>query len=210
MSAVRLFDALTDFGARAVAIAQPPAETAARSQVQEAPPRPQTDIAEIVRAEVARAEAALEARMNADFEAAFNAQAERHAADTDSLTRRFGEEAAGLITARIEEMEARVREHFTGALLRLAGTILSEDLQKRSVDSLAQSIREAIADQEAVRIAVRGPQSLFLALSAALGDRAAALDYAESDGFDLTVTIDGNLFETRISEWSAALSDIVA
>ena len=33
--------------------------------------------------------------------------------------------------------------------------------------------------------------------------------YIEAPGFDLSVTIDGNLFETRLSEWSAILSEIL-
>jgi hypothetical protein len=57
---------------------------------------------------------------------------------------------------------------------------------------------------------VRGPQSLFETLSAALGDHAGEFSYVEAPGFDLAVTIDGNLFETRLSEWSAALADILA
>lgn len=61
-------------------------------------------------------------------------------------------------------------------------------------------------DREAVRIQVRGPQSLFEPLRTALGERAGNLQFIETPGFDLTVSIDGNLFETRLSEWSSALS----
>jgi hypothetical protein len=210
MADVRLIDALPDFGARAGKVVQAETASGARTAAPTAPARPEVDVAEIVRAEVARAEAALSARMNTEFDAVMQAEAERHAAELEALATRYGAEAGNTIAARIGDMEGRVRDHVTAALVRLVGTILSEDLQKRSVDSLARSIRAAVADQEAVRIGVRGPQSLFLALSTALGARAGSLDYTESDGFDLTVTIDGNLFETRISEWSAALSEVVA
>jgi len=61
-----------------------------------------------------------------------------------------------------------------------------------------------------VRIGVRGPLSLFEPLSAALGSRAANLDFTEASGFDLTVTIDETVFETRIAEWSASLSEVLS
>ena len=77
------------------------------------------------------------------------------------------------------------------------------------MESLAQSIRAAVEEHETFRIEVRGPQSLFEALQAALGDQAGNFGFVEAPGFDLSVTIDGNLFETRLSEWSAVLSEIL-
>ena len=62
----------------------------------------------------------------------------------------------------------------------------------------------------AVRIGVRGPLSLFETLQAALGSRAANLDFVEAPGFDLTVTIDEAVFETRMAEWSATLSEALS
>ncbi|TIU24661.1 MAG: hypothetical protein E5W38_30465, partial [Mesorhizobium sp.] len=87
---------------------------------------------------------------------------------------------------------------------------VSDDLQKRSLDALTRTIGAAVADSEAVRIGVRGPLSLFEPLKAALGDRAANLDFTEAPGFDLTVTIDETVFETRIAEWSASLSEVLS
>ena len=61
-----------------------------------------------------------------------------------------------------------------------------------------------------MRIAVRGPLSLFETLKASLGPRAANLDFIEAPGFDLTVTIDEAVFETRMAEWSATLSEVLS
>ena len=57
---------------------------------------------------------------------------------------------------------------------------------------------------------MRGPLSLFETLKASLGPRAANLDFVEAPGFDLTVAIDEAVFETRIAEWSAALSEALS
>ena len=67
-----------------------------------------------------------------------------------------------------------------------------------------------ISISRAARIGVRGPLSLFEPLKAALGSRAANLDFAEAPGFDLTVSIDETVFETRIAEWSASLSEVLS
>ncbi|RWC36245.1 MAG: hypothetical protein EOS54_31095, partial [Mesorhizobium sp.] len=107
-------------------------------------------------------------------------------------------------------MEARVTELVGATLARIIGGMVSDDLQKRSLDALARTIREAVADSEAVRIAVRGPLSLFETLAASLDTRASQLDFVESPGFDLAVVIDEAVFETRIAEWSASLSEVLS
>ena len=66
-----------------------------------------------------------------------------------------------------------------------------------------------VRDGEAVRISIRGPASLYDGLQASLGAFAADLHFEEAPGFDLTVAIDDAVFETRLSEWSAALSQVL-
>lgn len=213
MAALALFDVLTDFGKRPQRTGAPhPAE-----QMQDASPAafatpdaPPPNLSEIIAAEVARAELALEQRLSLAHEAALEADRQAHAAEIETLMRRFGEEAGGTITARIAEMEGRLGELATSTSARILGGILSEELARRSLDALARSIRAAIGDVEAVRIQVRGPQSLFETLQAALGERAGSFDYVEAPGLDLTVSIDGNLFETRLSEWSGAMQEILS
>ncbi|TIR88239.1 MAG: hypothetical protein E5X08_32115, partial [Mesorhizobium sp.] len=103
-----------------------------------------------------------------------------------------------------------VAELTAATVARIIGGVVSDDLQERSIEALARTVSAAIADSEAVRIGVRGPLSLFEPLKASLGDRAANLDFTEAAGFDLTVTIDETVFETRIAEWSASLSEVLS
>jgi hypothetical protein len=215
MAALALFDVLTDFGKRPqrTGAPQPSAEQrqdAASPAAFFGPAAPPPDLSEIIAAEVARAELALEQRLSLAHSAALEADRQAHAAEIETLMHRFGEEASGIITARITEMEGRLGELATSATARILGGFLSEELARRSLDALARSIRAAIGDDEAVHIQVRGPQSLFETLQAALGDRAGSFDYIEAPGLDLTVSIDGNLFETRLSEWSGAMQEILS
>jgi hypothetical protein len=211
MAALALFDVLTDFGKRPQRTGAPqPAVAEPGAPLFSAPAAPPPDLSEIIATEVARAELALEQRLALAHEAALEAERQAHAAEIETLMRRFGEEAGQAITARVAEMEGRLGDLATSATARMLGGFLSEELARRSLDALARAVRAAIGDAEAVRIQVRGPQSLFETLQAALGDRAASFDYIEAPGLDLTVSIDGNLFETRLSEWSGAMQEILS
>lgn len=205
MTSPALFDVLKDFGTRPQTAAG--VFSAPRRIEPIAPPPPSAE--EIVRAEVAKAEAALEGRLALAYEAELEAQRQEHAAAMDAVLRRIGETAGETIAVRLGEMEDRIGHQAATAAARVLGSFLSEELQKRSMESLAQSIRAAVAERETFRIDIRGPQSLYEALQAALGDQAGNFGYIEAPGFDLSVTIDGNLFETRLSEWSAVLSEIL-
>ncbi|MEW9804467.1 hypothetical protein ABUE31_00525 [Mesorhizobium sp. ZMM04-5] len=201
MTALALFDVLTDFGSRPQPAAVPPRHPETVS--------PQPDIGATVASEVARAEAALEERLSLAHAAELEAQRQQHAAEMDAVFRQIGETAGETIALRLGEMEERIGHQAAMSAARVLGTFLSDELQKRSLESLAQSIRKAVAGNEAARVDVRGPSSLLEALQAALGERAAGFGFAEAPGFDLSVTIDGHLLETRLSEWSAILSEIV-
>ena len=209
MTAPALFDALKDFGTRPqTAAGSFPAASAFPSRTEPAaPPRPSVE--EIVGAEVAKAEAALEERLALAHAAEMEVQRQGHAAEIDEIFRAIGETAGETIAHRLGEMEERVGHQAATAAARILGSFLSEELQKRSMESLARSIRAAVEERETYRIDIRGPQSLFEALQKALGEQAGNFGFVEAPGFDLSVTIDGNLFETRLSEWSAVLSEIL-
>lgn len=203
-----LFDLLPDFGSRTPRASQPPSARAAEPMP--AAPAPQADIGALIAEAVADAEAALAARLALAHQAALDA--ERQASDdaAKAFLESFGGDLGAAVTTRIEAMEQRVAELAGATVARIVGGLLSDDLQQRSLHALSRVIAAAVADSEAVRIGVRGPLSLFEPLNAALGSRAANLDFTEAPGFDLTVTIDETVFETRIAEWSASLSEVLS
>ena len=203
-----LFDLLPDFGARPPRAGQAPASP--DSERKPAAPTPQADIGALIAEAVADAEAALEARLATAHQAALDAERQANDEAAKAFLESFGGDLGAAVAARIDAMEARVAELAGATIARIIGGVLSEDLQKRSLAALARSIRAAVADGEAVRIGVRGPLSLFEPLKDALGERAANLDFTEAAGFDLTVTIEEAVFETRIAEWSASLSEALS
>ena len=173
-------------------------------------PAPQADIGALIAEAVIDAEAALEARLAVAHQAALEAERQASAEEAKAFLESFGGDVGVAVAARIDAMEAKVSELVGATVARIIGGIVSDDLQKRSLEVLAGTIREAVGDGEAVRIAVRGPLSLFETLKASLGPRAANLDFVEAPGFDLTVAIDEAVFETRIAEWSSALSEALS
>ena len=204
MTAPALFDLLKDFATR-----PPPAPAIVSASPLIEPGSPRSGMEELVRAEVAKAEAALEGRLVLAHEAELEALRQEHAARIDEVFSAIGETAGETIALRLGEMEERLGHQAATTAARILGAFLSDELQKRSMESLAQSIRAAVEERESFRIDIRGPQSLYEALQRTLGDRAGNFGYVEAPGFDLSVTIDGNLFETRLTEWSAVLSEIL-
>jgi len=209
MASAALFDLLPDFGSRTPHAGQPPKD---RGDVQHMPaaPAPQADIGALIAEAVADAEAALEARLALAHQAALDAERQANDEAAKAFLESFGGDLGAAVATRIDAMEQRVAELAGATVARIVGGLLSDDLQQRSLQALSQAIGAAVADSEAVRIVVRGPLSLFEPLKAALGSRAANLDFAEAPGFDLTVTIDETVFETRIAEWSASLSEVLS
>jgi len=215
MSAVALFELLQDFGkqpsAARPAPAQQPTQSFVGSQHKPSPSlEPIPDQKELIAAEVACAEIALAERLNQEHAAALEAERRKHAAELEALTRRLGADAAAAIAARLADMERHVSELTTTATARIMGGVLTEALQKRSLDKLARSIRLATQDKTAVRIKVSGPAALFEALATAMPELAARFDHTEATTFDLTVAIDEDIFETRLSEWSSVLTEMLS
>jgi hypothetical protein len=208
MPSAALFDLLPDFGTRARHSGQPQAATEPARKPDA--PAPQADIGALIAEAVVDAEAALEARLALAHQAAFEAERQANADEARAFLESFGGDVGKAIAARVDAMEARVTDLVGATVARIIGGIVSDDLQRRSIEALTRTIGEAIGDTEAVRIAVRGPLSLFETLKTSLGPRAANLDFVEVEGFDLTVAIDEAVFETRIAEWSSALSEALS
>lgn len=203
MSAAALWDLLPDFGAAN--------DHARHPAAQPAPDKPaEPDVDALVEAAVARAEAALAARLSEAHQAQLAAEREAAATDAQALMESLGSDIGALISDRLERLQEHICDTMGAAAGRILGGVLSDTLRERSLAALAATIASAIDDPDAVRIQVRGPAHLFEALCTALGERAEKLDFVEAPGFDLTVSVNETVIETRMGEWSAALSGIVS
>ncbi|MBS3650340.1 hypothetical protein KEU06_17125 [Pseudaminobacter sp. 19-2017] len=207
MAALRLIDALPDFGAPSPSEGVHDAAPGPAVPNALAPSGPSTD--ELIRAAVERAEQEVAMRLSVEHEATLLAERQRHEAEIAQMQATLGEQAGVTISARLDELGREASQHASAAVARILSGVLSENLLERSVEALGRSVAAAIQDSEAIRVEVRAPQFLFEALSKALAGRAANLHHIESEGFDLSVSLDGTVMETRLSEWSATLSRIL-
>ncbi|MEQ8448956.1 MAG: hypothetical protein RIB97_04645 [Nitratireductor sp.] len=167
-------------------------------------------VAEAVDDAVRKAVADTTARLQADHAAALEAERDRHAAEVAALQAGIGEQLGTAIRDRFEAAEKRLLDLTAEVVSRVLGPVLAEDLQHRSVARLAEIISAAIRDTETAKIRVHGPMSLYQALETALGDQAALLEFTESNGLDLSVDLDGSVYETRLSEWSVSAAKVLA
>jgi hypothetical protein len=209
MGRLRLADALTDFGSIRIGIvAEEPSEPAAIAWPAAPEPAPAPyDPSDLIADAVRRAEDALAARLRGEHADEIGALRDHHAREMADALQKLGAETGAAIAASLTTAEEHILKLTTDAVARLIGPVLSEDVARRSVEGLARVIREALADRDAIRIRVRGPRPLFEGLSLALGDRAAATQFEEQAGFDLSVSVGDMLYETRLGEWSASLAE---
>jgi len=203
-----LADVLPDFGA------PPPLRTAQQPVAEPAPKLvrtvPEEDVRSRVEAAVREAEAAVETRMAEAHAQAVAGIEVRHAEELSRLRAELGEQAGRLIAERLGSMEADLVA-LTGAVVaRMLGVSLTEEVKRHALDELRRSILAALGDREAARIRIKGPLFLYEALKPGLARFADSIEFTEEPGFDLVASIDAGLFETRLGEWSSALSEAMA
>jgi hypothetical protein len=211
MGSPALADFLPDFAARPRAAAVMPSIAPSRVDLPKLQPLPEPpDVDALIAEAVGRAEADLATRLAAMYDERTAEDRERHEAELAALRATLAVEFGARIAAELAELEKRAVEAATSVTARILGQIVNDEVSVRAVAALARSIRDAIADSDTIRISVRGPQSLFMPLAAAMGDQARHLEFVEAEGYDLHVALDGTLFETRVAEWSAALAGAIS
>jgi len=211
MAALALADVLPDFGSKTPESVNPFGESSDTGGFGPRHVAEANAVAEAAAMEARLEEArqAVREELSRRYAQEIAVEREHHASELNALRAMLGEEAGAKIAAGLGKIEERVVALTTSVATRILGVSLTEDLQRRSIDQLARLIREAMEDREAVRVRISGAPLLFEALKAALGDRAAGFEFSESESFDLSVSIDESIFETRLSEWSDALAEVM-
>lgn len=221
MSRLALVDALTDFGAVTPHPANPfeagiidqhlhASDFPAMPEIAEMPAPAPVDIDALIAEAVAQAETELTQRLNEEHGQALRMVQEQHRQEIDAIEARFADEASEKIATSFTELETSVIETTGAVAARILGAVISDDIRERSLERLAAIIRAALADGEAVRIRLHGSLPLFEALKQRLPQLGDQLDFTERPDFDLSLSIDDSLYETRIAEWSAALAGRLA
>ena len=159
---------------------------------------------------MAAAEAALTQRLEQEHAQTLQAERDRHTEELNELQQQFATEAGKRMLSGLTEVEERVGDLTTSVSAHILGSVLTDAMRERSLERLRKIIADAFLDNEAVRIRVTGSVSLYEALKARLPAHAEHLDFNESSLFDLSVTIDDSVFETRLAEWSTALAEALS
>ncbi|TGP83993.1 hypothetical protein EN865_33645, partial [bacterium M00.F.Ca.ET.222.01.1.1] len=103
---------------------------------------PQADIGTLIAEAVADAETALEARLAVAHQAALDAERQANADEAKAFLESFGGDVGQAVARHIDAMELRVTDLVGATLARIIGGMVSDDLQKRSLDALARTIGE--------------------------------------------------------------------
>ncbi|MHB2263934.1 hypothetical protein [Aliihoeflea sp. PC F10.4] len=203
-----LAEALPDFSRAPVAAFAPKP-----SRLQPAPIVPQTSDAEWqarLDEAVAEAEARVTTKLQSHHAAELETLAETHSAELKTASQDFAVAMGEAIATRFAELEGRLTELTTASAARLLSGVLSDDLRTRSVARMKDVLQTALEDAEAVKITVRGPAALYEPLRAAMGDEADRMRFIEAPTADISVQIDETVYETRLAEWSGALTEALS
>ncbi|WP_292897020.1 hypothetical protein [Nitratireductor sp.] len=213
-SGLSLFDVLPDFGTPAPPVSSRRAESSHFDSLIERPEPPareavpplQTQVDEMI----AAAEAALAEKLAHEHAVALQQERQRHAEELDALRNQMGEAVGQAIETRFAALENDLVALTSQATSRILSSVLTEDLQKRSIAELERVIRSAVDDRESLRIRASGSPALWESLKAGLGEKARHVDFAEAPGFDISISVDEELFETRLTEWSETLAGLIS
>jgi hypothetical protein len=146
----------------------------------------------------------------AEHQTELEAERSRHLEEINEMRTRFEQDFSTTLAARFDQLAIEMSETIGEQVARIVAPFLEQALSERMVAQLGTAIAGSLADGEATRIAVSGSPSMFEALSTALGDKAAQLDFSESETFDLTVRLDDTVLSTRLSEWASTLREVLS
>jgi len=157
-----------------------------------------------------RTETRIAASLQERHEAELEKMAQTHRAEIEGLSQDFASTMGATIATRLQELEDRVVGLTATSAARLLSGVLSDELGRRSVERMVKVMRTALEDRDAVKITIRGPASLYEPLRHAMGAASERMRFIEAPGADLSVSIDETVYETRLAEWSGALSEVIA
>lgn len=219
--------ALADFSAPAPTVfapfaaempAEPPADFPAEAMLSPMPalfalpepePEPSPDVerlvAEAVEAAEARLRAELEAEHAAALEAALATERQRHAFLMEMEVHSACGASADTLASGLAALRGEVAGEIAAACARLLAPVVEAGLARRAVAALDAALREALEGEARPRVIVSGPALLMEGLRARLGSRAPEVQWREAEGVELAAGFDGQVVETRLGEWAAAL-----
>jgi hypothetical protein len=148
-----------------------------------------------------------------DGRAAARAEYAKH---LDDLRREFDEQRLGdrqawadgearRMAEALDNGLAQIEAHIAETVARVLEPFLLQERRRRAVQELVEAINAMVLRQQALEVAIRGPEDLVQALHAALDGRV-RLECAISDEPDVQVLVDHTIIETRIGAWMSRVA----
>lgn len=159
------------------------------------------------RVEEAVAKVRAEERADAEWQLteALAEQARTLRAEQEQARKAWVEEQAGDIATQITERFAELGDQMGTAAARALRPFLVERLVDRSIDDLADCVRQLTTDSTVPAFEIAGPTDLLDRLAERLGDLTSGITFRPDDRADIVVTVGETMIETRLREWVARL-----
>ncbi|HZT49605.1 MAG TPA: hypothetical protein VFA64_16650 [Hyphomicrobiaceae bacterium] len=155
---------------------------------------------------VASGRAAAEAEL-ADRLAQEKARLERElTAARAAWTQEESAKLAAQLVAGLDGIEARLAE----TVARLLEPFLAEQVRRRVVADLAETLNVLLAREPALAVSVRGAADLIEALRGHLAGELEHISFHPGPASELSVTAGQTLIETRLGAWVSAIKEAAA
>jgi hypothetical protein len=132
-----------------------------------------------------------------------------HAAELASIAQKHADETTALIVERLRDSADLIAKTIGDQVAEVLAPILTRELSDAAAVNLAEMIRAAVPDGEAVTLVVKGSRDLYESLKAQLGDEDKTLRFEETADIDLTVEIGESVLVTRMSAWASSLRKVL-
>ncbi|MTI16773.1 hypothetical protein E1162_05935 [Rhodobacteraceae bacterium RKSG542] len=116
-----------------------------------------------------------------------------------------GQELRTAVTASLQNIEVRVAESVAAILV----PFLDEQSRHMAVGALSEVLKRHLSASKEPILEVSGPRSLFDLFQEKLGANAPAMDYVESSGVDLNVSVGNMNLSTGLEQWLQQLHSTV-
>lgn len=199
MSAV-FAEFLEDFGSPVSMTSLPAISSAASEQAEQA------GISE-VELEMAKAAAheegynAAKAELQAQFDAQLSAASTEHMAQMDALKTEIGQSMLQQLTHGLTEQVSEYSNKITSDVTQILNQLIDQTLVERSVSELAQTVKNALADNDTLKMKLSGPSHMLELIAKELEQQFSQLEVVETDAAELSVSFDDEFLSTKLNQW---------
>ncbi len=150
---------------------------------------------------------ALRRDFDAHLAAALEAQQAAHDENLRAARAQWIDEQGAVLARRLSESLDAALEALRSDVARVLAPFVAEEIQAIALGELTESIRRAIAGEDAPAIRIDGPADIIGKLADSLAGERAAVTLSETETIDVTVDLGLTKIDTRLEAWMRRLTD---